>query len=71
MIKKIFIFSAGFMLSSVVYFAFIYAIGLSLESMGVSLYESEAGQQRNFNIVLSMWLLVALVSGWVLKSKKS
>lgn len=67
--KKIIWFLLGFIVASIVYFAVVYVVGLTAESWGMRLYDSEADQQRNFNIVVSLWLLLGLVAG-VLAARK-
>ncbi len=64
-------FSFGAIVSSIVFFFIVYAVGYSLEIMEVSLYSSESDQQRNFNIVLAVWAVIALASGWYLSQKKA
>ena len=71
MINRAMWFFIGFVVSSVVFFIALYVIGYSLESMEISLYNSESDQQRNFNIVLSAWGCIAFVSGWYLSLKKA
>lgn len=61
--KKIVWFLLGFAVASIAYFAVVYVVGLTAESWGMRLYDSEADQQRNFNIVVSLWLFLGLVVG--------
>lgn len=51
----------GFIVASFAFFAVVYVLGLTAESAGVSLYDSEADQQRNFNIVMLLWLLLGVL----------
>ena len=69
MIKNLFLFIGGFIVASIAYFVFAYSIGMTLESLEISLYASEADQQRNFNIVIILWLFLALIGGWLFAKK--
>ena len=70
MIKYLFWFLGGFIVSSIFYFVFIYLLGLTLSELDISLYNSESDQQRNFNIVMIIWLVLGLFGGWWLAKKK-
>ena len=43
----------------------VFAAGSALEALGLRLYQSEADQQRNFNLVLLAWVLVTILCGWL------
>jgi integral membrane sensor domain MASE1 len=64
MIKIILKFIGGFIVGSILAFAFVYVFGSIMESLNVSLYNSESDQQRNFNIYFIFTLLLATVSGY-------
>ena len=64
MIKLIVKFILGFIVSSIVIFILTYTIGYILEAKGIVLYNSESDQQRNFNIVMSVWLAISIISGY-------
>ena len=64
MIKSILKFILGFVVGVIIAFAITYAFGLSLEALGISLYDSESDQQRNFNIYVIFSLLVAAIVGY-------
>lgn len=69
--KKLLRFTVGFIGAGFIYFAFAYGFGLLAESMGIRLYESEADQQRNFNIVVALWLVISVTAGLYLAKKTS
>ena len=69
MIKNLLLFIGGFIITSVVYFVLVYSIGMALESFEIFLYASEADQQRNFNIVMILWLFLGLIGGWLFAKK--
>lgn len=71
MIKKLFFFIAGFVITSIIYFVLVYLIGMTMESLEISLYASEADQQRNFNIVMLLWPFLAFIGGWLFAKRKS
>ena len=71
MIKKLFWFFTGFIIISIIYFVFIYLLGTAMEALDISLYDSESDQQRNFNIVMLLWLLIASIGGWVIAKRRS
>ena len=64
MMKHIVKFISGFILVSCALFVLVYLFGFLLSAGGIVLFDSESDQQRNFNIVLVLWLVVALASGW-------
>lgn len=64
MMKQIVKFISGFILGSCALFGLVYLFGFLLSAGGIVLFDSESDQQRNFNIVLVLWLVVALASGW-------
>jgi succinate-acetate transporter protein len=64
MMKRMVKFIGGFVFGSCALFVLVYLVGLLLSAVGIVLFDSESDQQRNFNIVLVLWLVVALVSGW-------
>ena len=65
MIKIILKFIGGFIVGSILAFAIVYVFGSIMESLNVSLYNSESDQQRNFNIYLIFTLLLATISGYL------
>jgi MFS family permease len=65
MIKIIFKFVGGFVIGAFFAFLIVYAFGLLMENMNVSLYDSESDQQRNFNIFIGLSLVVALITGYL------
>ena len=65
MIKIIFKFVVGFIIGAFFAFLLVYAFGLLMENMSVSLYNSESDQQRNFNIFIGFSLVVALITGYL------
>ncbi|AUM12648.1 hypothetical protein [Ketobacter alkanivorans] len=68
MIKKLAVFIVAFLVVSFLYFSLVYLIGLLLQEMGIALYDSESDQQRNFNVVLGVWLAVSVGAGvWRIK----
>lgn len=69
MIKKLALFFVGALVGVVVCWALVYLSGLVFEYMGVRLYESEADQQRNFNLVL-LFSAMAFLAGGVFATKK-
>lgn len=53
------------------YFFLVYLAGWGLSLADFRLYNSEADQQRNFNIVMSGWLLLSIVgAAWLSRRKK-
>lgn len=71
MIKKLLLFFATFTIVSLVYFIFLYGAGLFLEGKDILLYDSESDQQRNFNIVVTLWLILASSIGFAVSRRKS
>lgn len=69
--KKIMWFFLGFALATLVYFVLVYTVGILAENLGFSLYNSESDQQRNFNIVMSFWVILSTVTGFILSVKRS
>lgn len=68
MIKKLAVFIVAFLVVSFLYFSLVYLIGLLLQEVGIALYDSESDQQRNFNVVLGVWLAVSVGAGvWRIK----
>ena len=63
--KKLGLFFSGFVAGMIVVFGVFYALGHGLEYLDIQLYESEAGQQRNFNIYVSISLVVGVLSGYL------
>ena len=43
----------------------IFLLGLLLQSFGIQLYDSESGQQRNFNFALIIIMAIALLGAWL------
>ncbi len=64
MIKSVAKFIIGFLVGTIIIYALIYAFGAVLNETGVRLYESESDQQRNFNIVMLIWLVGASATGY-------
>lgn len=64
MIKSIAKFIIGFLVGTIIVYALIYAFGAVLNEIGVRLYESESDQQRNFNMVMFIWLVGASAMGY-------
>lgn len=64
--KKLTLFLVGAIAGVLVVF---YISGLAFESLGIRLYESEADQQRNFNIFL-ISSLISFIAGGMLCAKK-
>jgi len=64
MIKTLLKFILGFIVGSFIAFLLVYALGFALETMNISLYESESDQQRNFNIFIVISLIIAVISGY-------
>lgn len=65
MIKIIFKFLGGFIIGAIMAFFIVYIFGYAMEMMQVRLYDSEADQQRNFNIYIAFTLIVAIACGYV------
>ncbi|MCP4486516.1 MAG: hypothetical protein GY820_04240 [Gammaproteobacteria bacterium] len=65
MIKTIFKFIGGFLFGAIIAFAVAYTFGSLMESMNIALYDSEAEQQRNFNIFLGFSICNALLFGYL------
>lgn len=71
MMKKILWFIVAFVCISIAYFCLVYLAGWVLSLADLRLYDSEADQQRNFNIVVSGWLLLSIVGAAWLSARKS
>ncbi|HEY9100258.1 MAG TPA: hypothetical protein VIN38_15430 [Thiobacillus sp.] len=69
MIKKLALFLIGSLAGAAVCWALVYLSGMLFEYLGIGLYESEAEQQRNFNVVLLLSAVAFLIGG-VLATKK-
>lgn len=69
--KKLIWFILGFALATLVYFALVYMVGIFAENFGFVLYENESDQQRNFNIVIFLWITLSAVAGVIVSSRKS
>ncbi|WP_133510954.1 hypothetical protein [Candidatus Thiosymbion oneisti] len=67
--KKLALFLVGAIAGVLVCFIVFYISGLAFESLGIRLYESEADQQRNFNIFL-ISSLISFIAGGMLCAKK-
>jgi len=65
MIKIILKFTGGFFVGCVLAFILVYTFGFIMESLSISLYDSESDQQRNFNIYLLFTLFLAVISGYI------
>ena len=57
--------AVGCLLGVAVAVGVIFLFGLAINSFGVQLYDSEAGQQRNFNLALLFALCCAAVGAWL------
>lgn len=68
--KKVAFFIIGATVGLIICFIFTYLSGFLFEYLGVQLYESESGQQRNFNIFLLVSIFSSLFCG-VLFVKKA
>ncbi len=62
--KRITKFIIGFLVGTIIVFSLLYAFGLVLNEIGIRLYESENDQQRNFNIMIFIWLVGASATGY-------
>ncbi len=69
--KKIIVFLVGVIVGAIACFALLYASGFVFESLGILLYESEADQQRNFNIFIAVSTLISAGVGWWFVKKAS
>jgi len=69
--KKISLFLIGAVVGLVACFILIYISGMLFEYLGVQLYDSEADQQRNFNIYLVVSAISSLVVGILFAKKMS
>jgi hypothetical protein len=56
--------AAGFLLGSLLAVGAILLLGLLLHSLGLQLYDSEASQQRNFNLAIGFTVAAALLGTW-------
>lgn len=65
MIIKTVKFLVGTLFGAIFAFVIAYSFGSIMESMNIPLYDSEADQQRNFNIFLGFSVIVALVFGYI------
>ncbi len=63
--KKVALFLLGTVAGFSFCFVLVYLSGMLVEHFGWVLYESEADQQRNFNIVMVLLASVALFGGWL------
>ena len=61
--KKIIYFTLGAFVGLIISIAILYTSGYILESLDMLLYESEADQQRNFNIFLVVSVLISIIGG--------
>ena len=64
MIKTAAKFVGGFVLGAILAFVIAYAFGLGMEALNIRLYESEADQQRNYNLFIGFEFLVAMLTGF-------
>ncbi|WP_299581867.1 hypothetical protein [uncultured Microbulbifer sp.] len=71
MMKKLLWFIIAFIFISIAYFFLVYLAGWALSLADFRLYNSEADQQRNFNIVMSGWLLLSIAGAAWLSRRKS
>lgn len=67
--KKVALFTVGAFAGLILCFVVFYISGLAFESFGISLYESESDQQRNFNVFL-VASVVSFFAGGVVCAKK-
>jgi hypothetical protein len=63
--KKVGLFLIGAVAGFSLCFALVYASGMIVEQLGWVLYKSEADQQRNFNIVMTLLAVSAVFGGWL------
>ncbi len=64
MIKLLIKFLGGFIIGAIIALLVTYAFGYVMEAMQIRLYDSEADQQRNFNIFIAFTLLTAVAVGY-------
>jgi hypothetical protein len=64
-VKKVALFLTGALAGFSLCFAAVYLSGMLVEYLGWVLYKSEADQQRNFNIVMTLLAVAALFGGWL------
>ncbi len=63
-------FILSFIMYTFVYLGLVYAIGYTATMLGYSLYGSESDQQRNFNIVVGLWVVSAVFVSFLFARKK-
>lgn len=69
--RKITFFLLGTAVGLAICILLVYLSGIILEYMGIQLYESEADQQRNFNIVLVVAVIASVFGGLFFAKKLS
>jgi len=67
--RKVVFFVVGAVIGILVCFAALYVSGSVFESFGIRLYESEADQQRNFNLFLVASVISGLAGGYFFARK--
>jgi hypothetical protein len=65
MMKNLLLAAAAAIASMALVWGGVYVCGLVLAELGIRLYHSEADQQRNFNIVVTVSVIAAIVGGWL------
>lgn len=63
--KRLAFAALGALAGSVVAWLLLLASSHLLSLAGIQLYESESGQQRNFNLFLLAWLVIAITGAWL------
>jgi len=65
MMRKISFTLIGAILGCLLVAGIVFASGAILQSMDLRLYDSEADQQRNFNIVMTAAAAFCALGGWI------
>ena len=65
MMRKISFTLLGAIVGCLLLFGAVYLSGVVMQEMGMRLYDSEADQQRNFNIVMSAAAAFSVFGGWL------
>ena len=67
--RKAGFFLLGAVVGLVICFMVVYLSGVVLEYLGIRLYESEADQQRNFNVFLLVSAIASTIGGLLVAKK--
>lgn len=67
--KKFFFFILGAVVGLIVCFVILYSSGTLLEYFNIQLYNSEADQQRNFNIFIVASVIISVICGFLFAKK--